>query len=145
MQIIEDSYVLKANVQTQFLVPKDTQTDGSVNESSWLVSKELVCVQTQTDDVLVSKTSLSLLKDQLVKYESLGTVQQAYKSIKNLKTREIFTKNSVNVRCHVEIIRGNHIMKYPVLTHFYGDGATEKEAKVAAFAMFVSSLLSYEE
>ena len=135
----------KADVQTQLLVTKDTQTEGSVVDSSWLVTNESVCVQTQTDNVVVSKSPLSVLKDELVKHESLGAVHQAYKSIKNLKCSEMFTKHSVNVTCNVEIIRGNHIMKYPVLTHFHGDGATEKEAKFAAFAYFVSSLLKYGE
>ena len=132
-------------VQTKVLVAKDTQTEGSVVESSCFVIKEPVCVQTQTDNVVISKPTLSVLKDELVKYGSFGAVNQAYKSIKNLKTKEMFTKDSVNVRCHVEIIRGNHIMKYPVLTHFYGDGSTEKEAKCAAFAYFVSSVLRYED
>lgn len=134
----------KADVQTQLLATKDTQTEGSVVVSSWLETNEPVCVQTQTD-VVVSKSPLTVLKDELVKHESLGPVHQAYRSIKNLKCKEMFTKNSVNVTCNVEIIRGNHIMKYPVLTHFHGDGATEKEAKCSAFAYFVSSLLKYGE
>ena len=136
---------LVTNKNLEVLESVQTQTQGSVLESSLSLTREPVTVETQTESV-ISKPPLSVLCDELFKHESSSSaVHQVYKSIKNLKSKESYTKNDSVVTCQVEIVKGNHIMKFPDLTHFTGEGETEKQAKNAAFANFVSSVFKLNE
>ena len=135
---------LDTNKSLEELVAVQTQTEGSEFQSSSSLSltREPVTVATQTDGV-ISKPPLSLICDELSKNESSASaVHQVYKSIKNLKCKESYIKKDSVVNCQVVIVKGNHIMKFPNLTHFTGEGETEKLAKNAAFTNFVSSVFN---
>ena len=106
---------------------------------------EVVSVETQTEVVEFTRSALSVIRDQLSKnIDSPSAVHQAYRSIKNLKCTEKYTKSVTGVHCELKIIRGNNILKIPELTHFKGEGMNELESKNAAFAKFVSSVIEYK-
>ena len=105
---------------------------------------KVVTVETQTEVVEFAKSALSVLKEQLSKnIDSPSAVHQAYRSIKNLKCKEKFTKSVNGVYCELKIIGGNNILKFPDLTNFNAEGMSEKESKNAAFAKFVKSVFDY--
>jgi hypothetical protein len=49
------------------------------------------------------------------------------------------------VKCNVTILKGRNILSYPILTHFSGEGNSEQESLVDAFANFVLSVGNYQE
>lgn len=94
---------------------------------------------TQTDSVEISRTSLSVLRENLDKNktQSISTVDLVYKSIRDLKCLLSYSEVNVGFKCDVKIIKGKHVMKCPDLINFSGQGNSQSEAKKAAFANFV--------
>ena len=113
--------------------------DGSTSSS--------IDQQTQTKNVVISPTPLSVIKDSLDRNRSSTSSASdlVYKSIRDLKCAVSYVYSGANVRCEVEITRGKNILKYPQLTHFAGEGACELESKSAAFQNFILSVSGFSD
>ena len=135
---------LKEKIESQSTVSHSAPDD--LSSSSPGVARYLgISVGTQTNVVEYSKSPLSVIREQLSKNsDSPSAVHQAYKSIKNLKCTEKYSKSISGVSCKLIILKGNNIVKYPGLTHFMGEGQSERESKIAAFANFVSSVFEFD-
>ena len=102
---------------------------------------------TQTKQVVISPTPLTILKNNLEKNRmgAASVVQQVYQSIKELKCEFKYSSKESIVKCNVTILKGRNILSYPILTHFSGEGNSEQESLVDAFANFVLSVGNYQE
>ena len=102
---------------------------------------------TQTKPVVISPTPLTILKSNLDKNRmgAASVVQKVYQSIKELKCDIKYSSEESIVKCNVTILKGRNILSYPILTHFSGDGHSEQESLVDAFANFVLSVSNYQE
>ena len=102
---------------------------------------------TQTKTVVISPTPLTILKSNLEKNRmgAASVVQQVYQSIKELKCDINYRSEESIVKCKVTIVKGRNIQSYPILKHFSGEGSSEQESLVDAFANFVLSVSNYEE
>ena len=102
---------------------------------------------TQTKPVVISPTPLTILKNNLEKNRmgAASVVQQVYQSIKELKCDINYRSEESIVKCKVTIVKGRNIQSYPILTHFSGEGSSEQESLVDAFANFVLSVSNYQE
>ena len=102
---------------------------------------------TQTKPVVISPTPLTILKSNLEKNRmgAASVVQKVYQSIKELKCDIKYSSEESIVKCNVTILKGRNILSYPILTHFSGDGHSEQESLVNAFANFVLSVSNYQE